>query len=222
MRDHERAGRAVEAAAKIISEGGVVAYPTETSYGLGADATDEKAVSKIFELKGRDEGKPLPVIVSDLRMAREYGEINAVAEMLANDFMPGPLTLVVDKKPGIPDIVSKEGIAFRVPSNHIARAIASGAGKPVTATSANASGEPSAYKESQLLELVNGKIPLVVSAGDLSPTPASTVVDVRTLPPKLIREGPVPFSEVLAQLKKFEPQTQVQAPHGQETQAGSQ
>ncbi len=205
LRDHERVGRAVETAAKVITEGGVVAFPTETSYGLGADATNPEAVKKLFALKGREEGKPVPIIVSDLRMAREYAEINPVAEMLANDFMPGPLTLVVDKKPGIPDAVSSMGIAFRIPSNHIARAIASAVGKPVTATSANLSGEPAIYKESLLLAAFEGKIPFIVSTGELTATPASTVVDVRTLPPKLVREGPVPFSEILAELKRFEP-----------------
>ena len=118
LREREKAAKAVELAAKAIGEGHIIAYPTETTYGLGADATNEAAVKKVFELKARDADRAMPIIVSDLRMAKEFGEVNAVAEHLANAFMPGPLTLIVDKKAGgISDTVSKHGIAFRIPSN---------------------------------------------------------------------------------------------------------
>jgi L-threonylcarbamoyladenylate synthase len=207
LREREKAAKAVELAAKAILDGQIIAYPTETTYGLGADATNEAAVKKIFELKVRDADRAMPIIVSDLRMAKEFAEVGPVAEHLANAFMPGPLTLIVDKKKGIPDIVSRHGIAFRIPSNYIARGIASQANKPLIATSANISGQPPVVKEADLIIQFDTKVNLIIATGDLISMPPSTVVDVRTLPPKLLRQGPMPFSEIEAELRKFAPAT---------------
>ncbi len=205
LREREKAAKAVEVAAKMILEGHVIAYPTETTYGLGADATNVAAVKKVFEIKARDADRAMPVIVSDLRMAKEFAEIGPIAEHLANAFMPGPLTIIVEKKAIIPDAVSRHGIAFRIPSNYIARGIASQANKPLIATSANISGSPPVVREADLIEQFDGKVSLIVATGDLISMPPSTVIDVRTLPIKLLRPGPTPFSEVEAELKKFAP-----------------
>jgi L-threonylcarbamoyladenylate synthase len=205
LRDREKAAKAIELAAKEIAAGNLVVIPTETSYGIAADATNAEAVKKIFELKERDPSKPIPLIVSDLNLARQYSEINPIAEHLAQAFMPGPLTLVVDKKPNIPDAVNKGGVAFRISSNTFARAISSEAGLPITATSANKSGEPALYSAWQVRQAFDGKVPLIILSGDLQQVPASTVIDTRCFPPALIREGPVPYSEILAELAKFAP-----------------
>lgn len=213
LREREKAARSIEQAAKAISAGEVIVYPTETSYGLGADATNPQAVARVYELKGRPEGKPLPIIVSDLGMAKEYAEINPVAEELARAFMPGPLTLIVDKKPSLPDALSKQGVAFRIPSNHFARAITSESGKPVTSTSANESDKPPIYRESEVRQAFDGKVPLILTSGDLTETLSSTIIDTRCYPPKLVREGPVPFTEIMKVLDSIAKKAEESMPH---------
>ena len=203
LRERDKAARAIEQAGKLIMSGEVIVYPTETSYGIGVDATNPAAVEKIFALKERPHGKAIPVIVSDINMCREHANVNAVAEELARAFMPGPLTLIVDKKPSLPDSLSEHGVAFRIPSNHFARAIASESGRPITSTSANLTGKPPIYKESELLEAFNGKVSLILTSGDLMETMPSTIIDTRCYPPKLLREGPVPLSEIMAVLEKI-------------------
>lgn len=205
LRDREKAAKAIELAAKEIAAGNLVIIPTETVYAIAADATNEEAVKKIFQLKERDASKPIPLIVSDLNLARQHAKINAIAEHLAQAFMPGPLTLVVDKLATIPDAVSKDGVAFRISSNTFARAISSEAGVPITATSANKSGEPPLYSAWQVREAFNGKVPVIILSGDLQQIPASTVIDTRCYPPTLLREGPVPYSEIQAELSKYAP-----------------
>jgi len=203
MADREKAARSIETAVKLVLEGGVIVFPTETSYGLGADATNAEALNKVFALKGREHDKGLPVIAGDLAMMRQYGEITPQAEKLARSFMPGPLTLVVERKPNsLPDAIGGHGVAFRIPGNEIARAISAEAGVPITATSANKSGEPSIYRISEVKQLFEGKVDAIVSSGDLAHTPPSTIVNLCGAEPILVREGPVPFKEVLATLKQ--------------------
>ncbi len=201
MHEREKAARAIEVAGKLINAGEVIVFPTETIYAIGADATNPAAIEKVYELKGRDHDKPLPIIVSDINMIREYAQINPVAEKLAAAFMPGPLTLLVEKNKGkLPDSLSGNGVAFRIPGNHFARAIASESGKPVTSTSANMSGKPPLYTEREVREVFDGKVPLILSSGTLMETLPSTIVDTRATPQKLVREGPVPYQEILALL----------------------
>jgi L-threonylcarbamoyladenylate synthase len=203
MADREKAARSIETAVELILKGGVVVFPTETSYGIGADATNEQAIRKVFGLKGREHDKGLPVIAGDLAMMRQYGEITPQAEKLARSFMPGPLTLVVERKPGgLPEALGGQGVAFRIPGNEIARAISEEAGVPITSTSANKSGEPSLYKASEVRREFEGRVDAIISSGDLSQTPSSTIVDLRAAEPRLVRDGPVPFKEVLATLKQ--------------------
>lgn len=204
LHDQEKAFSVVEAAAKVIKKKGLVIYPTETAYGIGADATDEAAVKKIFVAKGRDEGNPIPVIVSSLRMMKEYAFVNKKAKHLAEKFMPGPLTLVVQQKPNaFPKALSKSGIAFRVPGREFARAIPAECGFPITSTSANISGQPPLYKISEVKRDFVGKVDLIVDAGDLPPVLPSTVIDVRHNPPKVVREGPLSSKEILFELKQM-------------------
>lgn len=204
LREREKAAKAIELAAKTIAAGDVVLIPTETCYALAADATNESAVKKIFELKAREADKPVPLIAASLMMMQEHAHVNQVASHLADAFMPGPLTLIVEKKPSIPDVVSREGVGFRISSNTFARAVSAEAGVPITSTSANKSGEKALYLAWQVREAFNSKVPLILSTGDLQEVPPSTVVDTRCFPPKLIREGPVPWTEIQAQLAKYE------------------
>ena len=192
-------------AAKILLQGGVVAYPTETSYALGCDATSSRAIRKIFKLKKREKNKALPVIVGSLKTIVKYALLSKGAIALAEWFMPGPLTLVVEVKKGaLPPSLGGDGVAFRISSNSFARALATKLGRPIVSTSANRSGEPSIYSGKQLIEHYDGKVELIAQAGELKPVRASTIIDLRGDAPALLRQGPVAFASVLKELKKCE------------------
>jgi L-threonylcarbamoyladenylate synthase len=136
----------IERAASVIKRGGIVVFPTETVYGIGADALNQEAVEKIFKAKGRPSDNPLIVHISDMEMLAEVAVgIPPEALLLADEFWPGPLTMVLEKAPGIPGIVTAglDTIAVRLPSEPIARALIRAAGTPVCAPSANISGRPS-------------------------------------------------------------------------------
>lgn len=194
---------AVGIAAKKTMDGCSIAYPTETSYALGCDATNARAVRKIFALKQREKDKPLPVIVDSLRTISKYAILNQHAVTLANKFMPGPLTLVVEMKKGaLPNSLSSSGIAFRISSNHFAAALAKKLGKPIVSTSANKAGEPSIYSVKKMVSEYGGKVDFIVDAGELAPKRASMIVDLRGRKPVLLRKGVVKFGEVVKALKK--------------------
>lgn len=197
--------KAVAAAASALSNGGIVAYPTETSYALGCDATNAAAVKKMYSLKGRRKNKALPVIVDSLKTIKKYAALggNENAALLCKKLMPGPLTLVVEMKKGsLPYNLSRDGIAFRISSHPFASALAGKLGKPIVSTSANRSGEPGIYSSMEIAEKYLGKVELIVDAGELKPTRASSIVDLRGERPLLVRQGGVSFRAVLQTLKK--------------------
>jgi len=183
-------GKGLAKAAAAIKAGGVVIFPTETSYGMAADATNPRAVEKVFKAKGRKREKALSIIVADEKMAEKYCKMSPLARRLAKKFMPGPLTLVVKRKGGLAANISSTGtVAFRVPGHGFARALAKRARKPITATSANQSGAPPVYEIGKAKKLFTDKAGLIVDAGDLKKNPPSTLVDLTAKPPKILREG---------------------------------
>jgi len=186
-----------------IKKGGVVVYPTETCYGLGTDATNPEAVEKIRRIKGRSTGKPISIIVPDLKTMEKYGRITDEIKFLAKKFLPGPLTIITHKKDTIPDILNPKEIAFRVPSHPVAYLLTKEAKIPITATSANISGLPSIYKISDVVDTFDGKVDIILDCGDLPIVKPSTIIDVKNSP-RIIREGPIPGSLVLSELKNFE------------------
>lgn len=189
-------------AANVLRAGGVVAYPTETSYALGCDATNSKAIEKIYSLKGRGKGKPLPVIVDSLKTIEKYALLSKDAKILVKKFMPGPLTLVVQmRKDALPKSLSKGGVAFRISSNSFARKLSTKLGRPIVSTSANTSGEASIYSGAQLAEKYAGKIDFIADGGKLVPRKASAIVYLRGAP-TLVRPGAVSFQKVLQALKQ--------------------
>ncbi|NYZ75215.1 threonylcarbamoyl-AMP synthase [Candidatus Micrarchaeota archaeon] len=188
-----RVGRkAVEKAVAVLRTGKVVAYPTETCYGLGADATDSVAVKKVFEAKKRPAGKPFVVIVADEKVAGKYFKLSPLAKALVREFMPGPLTLIVPARRGALAklVLKKGGAAFRIPSHSFALSLARSFGKPVVSTSANSSGEPPAYSAEKVAREFGGKISLLVDAGGLPRRRPSTMVDLTAEKPVLVRIGP--------------------------------
>jgi L-threonylcarbamoyladenylate synthase len=186
-------------AARCLAHGGLVAFPTETVYGIGADATNGTAIARLYAAKGRPSFNPLIAHVSDIAAARRLAEFDAAAERLAKAFWPGPLTLVLRKRSTCPvaelATAGLDSIAVRVPSHPVAQGILQRLGRPVVAPSANRSGHVSPTTAQHVLADLGGRIDLIVDGG---PTPVgveSTIVACLG-PPLLLRPGGVPRSEV--------------------------
>jgi L-threonylcarbamoyladenylate synthase len=191
----------IQSAAAWVRAGGLVVYPTDTFYGLAADPFSDCAVADLFDAKGRDERVAIPIIAADVPAveARATGWTPLVSA-LARRFWPGPLSLVLEAPSGLAAAVHAGlgTVAVRVPNHPVARALAAAAGGFVTATSANRSGQPSVQAVGDLDAIAVDPRVLVVDAG---PTPGgapSTIVDVRTGTPHLIREGAIRWADVLA------------------------
>ena len=171
---------ALDDAAAVIKRGDAVVYPTETVYGLGADATDADAVRRVFDIKGRPRSKPLSVGFADLSMAAEYVTPTERERAFMNRFLPGAVTVLVDRDGAFPDILVDGGdtVGVRIADNAVARELARRAG-PITATSANESGSPSVRRVDALADSVRDAAGAVVDTGQ-TPGGESTVVDVET------------------------------------------
>ncbi len=188
-----------ELASRYIKEGKLIVYPTDTLYGLGANALDEKAVKKVFEVKKRPLNKPLPIAVCNIKMMERYVYLNDIAKLLVKEFLPGALTLILRKKESIPDIVTSglENVAVRIPDNDICLEIIKKSDLPITTTSANISGKmpPIDVKE------VEVEVDLIIDAGKLKERIPSTIVDVSSGEIKLVREGKIKFSDIMKVVK---------------------
>jgi len=188
-------------AATLLRAGGLVAFPTETVYGLGANALDPVAIARIYAVKGRPAANPLIVHVTDATAARELcSEWPAVAERLAAAFWPGPLTLVLAKSEVVPSIVTAGGptIAVRCPAHPVARALIAAAGVPVAAPSANRSGQLSPTRAEHVLAALGGAIEMILDGGPCDRGLESTVVDVRGPIVRVLRPGPITAVELEA------------------------
>lgn len=199
--------KSIQTAAEILRNGGLVAIPTETVYGLAANALDPEAVKKIFIAKGRPQDNPLIVHVSSIEEIEPLVEkIDPRAYALAEKYWPGPLTIIMKKSELVPNEVSAglETVAIRMPSHECARKIISASGLPLAAPSANASGRPSPTKASHVIEDLDGRIDAVVDGGESDVGVESTVVTLCTEPPTLLRPGgitPEQLTEVLGEIQ---------------------
>lgn len=180
-------------AVDILKNGGVVAFPTETVYGLGALATDKKAVQRIFEAKGRPSDNPLIVHIGNKEDVDKYAvDISDHAKMLIDKCWPGPLTLVFNKKPGvIAENVTPgfETVGIRMPDHPVALQLLRVLDGPLAAPSANRSGKPSPTEANHVLTDLHGRIPLIVDGGRTGVGVESTVLDMTTVPPTVLRPG---------------------------------
>ena len=191
----------VRRAAAILRNGGVVLFPTDTLYGLGADAFSDAAVDTIYAIKGRDENKPITCIVADIAMAEEYAEVTNDARLLFQRLLPGGLTVILKKREGVAGGVARgiETIGIRIPKNDFCAQLARAFGKPFTATSANVSGLAPKRSLSDILEQLGESaemIDLIIDAGELPPSAPSTVVDLSGEEPVILREGAISAADV--------------------------
>ena len=186
----------ITAAADILRQGGLVAIPTETVYGLGANALDETAVHKIFEAKGRPQDNPLIIHVPGPQWLPRYCEdVPPLAYTLARKFWPGPLTMILKRKKVVPDATTAglDTVGVRCPDHQVTLAIIREAGVPIAAPSANTSGRPSCTCAADCLEDMEGKIDAVVDGGPCQVGVESTIVDLTCDPPRLLRPGGMPL-----------------------------
>lgn len=189
----------VEKGIAVLKKGGLVAFPTDTVYGLGANAYSEAAVRRIFRLKQRSEDKALPLLVADIAQLKELvGPLTMVAELLAHRFLPGALTLVLPRPERVPDIVTAGGetVAVRIPAHPVAIALIRGLGSPIVGTSVNLSGRPSALTADEVRSQFGVRIDLVINGGRCPGGVESTIVDVTGETPRVLREGAISRKEL--------------------------
>lgn len=183
---------------KALTEDKVIAFPTDTVYGLGTDIYDEKAVAKIFQIKGRPLKKGLVAMIGSLEQLSYVAEQpSRAALLLIKRFWPGALTLIMRSSGSLPAVVQANGtIGVRWPNHLLAQKIIKKASFPLATTSANISGQPAALTAEQAIAQLNGLVDLVVDGGPARGKMASTVVDVTVDPPQLVREGLVSWSQI--------------------------
>jgi len=191
----------LQAALKILLNGGLVAFPTDTVYGVGALVFDGKAVESIYSAKDRPIEKAIPVLIADAADMEKVGiNIPAIAHQLAARFFPGPLTCIIPKQPTLPESVSAtETVGVRVPDHEVARALLRAAG-PMAVTSANISGRPSPSTAQEVLAQLGGRIDLIIDGGTTPGGVPSTLVDCTEKELKILREGPISLHEIRRKL----------------------
>lgn len=190
---------AIPRALKILQAGGLVAFPTDTVYGLGCLAFKQTAIESIYIAKDRPLEKAIPILIADADDLDKVADaVPALAHRLAARFWPGPLTLVVPKRADLPEAVSATNtVGVRIPDHEVARALLRTAG-PMAVSSANLSGQESPRTVSEVTRQLNGRIPLILDGGVTRGGVPSTVVDVTGTEPVLLREGPITLEQIKA------------------------
>ena len=193
----------IDLALRLLQDGGVVAIPTDTLYGLAADALNPVAIEKVFAIKERPEGLALPVLLADPEQLHQVADVvpdqlRAVAEA----FWPGAMTLIIKRKRSLPPRLTAGNptVAVRVPDHPVPRELVRGLGRPITGTSANISGAADPKTLGELRKQVGDRVDLLVASGPVPAGSASTIVDLSGDGPRLIREGAVPFEKIAALL----------------------
>lgn len=191
----------IDAAVEVLRRGGLIIYPTDTVYGLGADAENEDAVRRIYEVKGRPEEKKLTIAVSNITMAERYAIIDEYSRKLMEKFLPGKVTFILKKTPRVPDVLNPVAIGIRIPNFPVVLELIGRFGRAITATSANKSGRPPKLDPDEAASEVEAD--LILDFGLLPPSRPSTVVDLTGGEPVLIREGDVPFSLIVEEFRRI-------------------
>lgn len=187
-------------AVDALRHGGIVAYPTDTFYGLAVIPTDGRSLERLFDAKGREAGAAIPLVAASLEQADEFvGELTPLARRLADAFWPGPLTLVIAARRGLDPrlLAGGETVAVRVPAHGVAVALAEAAGSPITSTSANRSGQPPAQTADEVEASLGETVDLILDGGACAGGAPSTIVDVTGDSPRLVREGAIAWNRVV-------------------------
>ncbi len=201
----------IRRAAEILAKGGVVAIPTDTLYGLAADALNPEAVDRVYVAKGRPADMPLPVLVSGWQQAGQVSTVGSISEVLARRlaevYWPGPLTMVLPAAPGLPHRLTagRDTIAVRMPDHPVPLALADALNRPITGTSANRSGEPDITDLDELRRTLAPRVDGIIVSGPQPVGTASTIVAVSGHGVSLLREGVLPYDRVLATLEMLGP-----------------
>lgn len=192
-------GSSIMEAVRIMREGGVIAYPTETFYGLGADIRNAQALEKIYAIKGRDFNKPISMIIGSREdLATFARDITPAAETLMDRFWPGGITLLFNASPDVPGkLTAKTGkIGIRLSSNPVATLLAQSLSGAITATSANRSGQEECVSIEEVMDSIGENLDAVIDGGRTPGGAGSTIVDATVDPPVIVREGIIPSSEI--------------------------
>lgn len=188
---------AIKKAAEVLKVGGIVVYPTETLYGLGANPFDSQALYKVFEIKGRDISKPISLAFRDLKQLEKFVAIAPNARKLVEKFLPGPLTLILPAKLHMDEILGGDKIGVRIPDNKIALELLKEVNFPLTATSANLSGGKDPVTSEEAVEQIGDKVDLVLDAGKCKYGKPSTVVNLTSGKIEVVREGIISKKELV-------------------------
>jgi L-threonylcarbamoyladenylate synthase len=189
----------VDKGISLLKRGGVIAFPTDTVYGLGASARDFAAVERVYDVKERPRDIPLPLLLGGISQISEVAEsVSPLAWRLAEKFLPGALTLVLPKSASVLDVITAGGhtVAVRVPAHPVPLALIAGLGAPLLGTSANLSGRPSALEADEVCAQFGDSIDLVIDGGRCPGGRESTIVDVTGEVPVVLREGAIALSEL--------------------------
>jgi len=189
----------VEMGISILRQGGLVAFPTDTVYGLGAGVNIPQAVERVYRVKERPPNMALPLLLAEISQISEVAEpVPPLAWLLANKFLPGALTMVLPKSKSAPDIITAGGktIAVRIPAHPVPVALVRGLGAPIVGTSANLSGKPSALTADEVYSQFGDKVDLVIDGGKCPGGKESTVIDVTGEVPVILREGAISEKEL--------------------------
>ena len=189
----------VERGISILKQGGIVAFPTDTVYGLGACVSIHQAVERVYTVKERPRNMALPLLLADTSQITEVANyVPPIAWLLIDNFLPGALTIVLPKSNSVPDIVTGGGatVAVRIPAHPVPVALAKGLGTPIVGTSANLSGRPSPLTADEVCSQFGNKLDLVIDGGRCPGGKESTVVDVTGETPVILREGAISREEI--------------------------
>ena len=189
----------VEMGVSILRQGGLVAFPTDTVYGLGAGVNIPQAVKRVYRVKERPSNMALPLLLADMSQISEVAElVSPIAWLLASKFLPGALTIVLPRSKSVPEIITAGGktVAIRIPAHPVPVALVRGLGMPIVGTSANLSGKPSALTADEVCSQFGDKVDLVIDGGKCPGGRESTVVDVTGEVPVILREGAISEKEL--------------------------
>ena len=182
---------AVSKTLETLTNGGVIIYPTETLYGLGALVSKSQAAERIFQIKGRNHSMSLPILVKDFVMLEKYASVPVMYKEMLQDLMPGPFMAILNLKTGINKLITggKDKIGIRISNNTFVTYLLEKLDVPLISTSANISGTENVFDIDDLISLFENKVDLIIDSGNISPSKGSTIVDFTVNPPQIVREG---------------------------------